>query len=171
MSRLTDKMIEYEIARIRAGLPPLPSSRIRQIAKAKIALADHLKGCLKINFYPDPTPTEAFTKAYAEARAQRMMHESESAPGQSSSGRDQLEARLWSLGCTAFWLDPDRWHGVPMAPNGHMEPFWMHLDTRPDHPPLCNLTGSSAQTYLGNGGPPPPYPPPPPPSPREVSGY
>lgn len=36
------------------------------------------------------------------------------------------ERELWLANPLAFWLDPDRWYGVPPG-----QPFWLHLDKRP----------------------------------------
>ena len=50
--------------------------------------------------------------------------------------------------------------GIPMAPNGHMEPFWMHLDKRPGHnserdtlqPPLLPPASIFRETITDNLG-------------------
>lgn len=112
----------YEIDRIHAGLPPLPAHRIRAIAKGKIALARTLR-------------------EQRQQSARRAIN-SESIPSRARtrdplpSVQDRLDAALWSPGSTAFWLDPDRWHGVPMGRDGRLEPFWLHLDKRPEPAPL-----------------------------------
>ncbi len=41
---------------------------------------------------------------------------------------DRLEDEAWARDPSAFWLDPDRWHGVE---DTHRDMFWMKLDERP----------------------------------------
>lgn len=107
----------YAQARRDAGLKPLSYKRIREIAKAKIALAKELgkkrRNSADIAIIRRVSPTRARGR---EALVSAI------------SVEDQLAERLWSPGCSAFWLDPDRWHGVPMGADGRLEPFWLHLD-------------------------------------------
>lgn len=45
---------------------------------------------------------------------------------------DAEERRLWEFNPLAFWLDPDRWHGVK---DPWRDMLWDHLDERPQRYP------------------------------------
>lgn len=145
-------MAMYAHARHRAGLSPLPTRRIREIAKGKIALARDFEKNGKrrqrlgrrANYQPI-SPPPARTREVAAPSATTV--------------QDQLEAALWTPGCSAFWLDPDRWHGVPMGADGRLDAFWLHLDKRAPPAKRKARTLSGSSTGWDSGGCPPPPPP------------
>lgn len=113
----------YADARRHAGLSPLPAKRMREIARAKVALAKELgkkpKKTRRRNSYTDSTNTvlRVTLPAPAKPTAQSVV--------------DRLEDEAYAADPTLFWLWPQRW-SVPMhRASQRFDWFWMHC---PRHP-------------------------------------
>jgi hypothetical protein len=120
MSDVSEAKRLYEDARKRAAMPPLPEKRLLEIARAKVAFA-------KMMMKNGPEPRQFGFHRAATTPWLAMPTPIKAEPAAPLSIIDSMEARLWSPGCTAFWLHPERWADVPYGANGHLEPFWMHL--------------------------------------------
>lgn len=127
-------MAIYAASRRRAGLKTLSSRRIREIARGKIALARDLGRKPKRRarkFRLDPQSLKVVEIPNSQQDSPTCARARDAAALSAITVQDQLDAALWSPGCSAFWLDPDRWHGVPIGADGRLEAFWLHLDKRP----------------------------------------